>query len=276
MDNRPSAGASDADIFVISAKGGRQLKSSSGTSLSKAELEILVLVDGVSNLAQMAGNLPGMSRAVVDESVGKLRAAGLIVSIAELETGGDESGFSTISVPAGFFSSITESVKSEADGGVSLLKKKGYYVRIARRPNPEREVKEGWQPTVLVVDDDPDLQKLIGMFLKLEGFQTRQALKRDDILPGLRQSPIPDLVLLDVQLPDANGFEVLAKFRQHPVLRSMPVIMFTSESTREAVLKGLELGADGYVTKPFEPEAVVNAVKSVLGLFPPAEEKKKK
>ncbi len=275
MVNRPPIGASDADIFVITSKGSRQLKSSSGTALSKAELEILVLVDGVSILAQIAGRAPGMSRAAINENIGKLRAAGLIVSIAELDAGGEESAFSTISVPAGFFSSVTASAKAEAEGGVSILKKKGYYVRIARRPDVQREVKEGWQPTVLVVDDDPDLQKLIGMFLKLEGFLTRSALKRDEILAALRQSPMPDLILLDVQLPDADGFEILVKLRQHPVLKSMPVIMFTGESTREAVLKGLQAGADGYVTKPFEPEAVVSAVKAVLGLSGAAQKKEK-
>jgi len=275
MVNRPSTGASDADIFVITSKGSRQLKSSSGTSLSKDELAILVLIEGVSNLAQIAGRAPGMNREQVNQSIGKLRAAELIVTIAELDAGGDESAFSTISVPAGFFSSVTASASAEADGGASILKKKGFYVRIARRPDVQREVKEGWQPTVLVVDDDADLQKLIGMFLRLEGFQTRSALKRDDVLAGLRQSPIPDLILLDVQLPDANGFEILVKLRQHPVLKSMPVIMFTGESTREAVLKGLQAGADGYVTKPFEPEAVVSAVKAVLGLSVPAQDKKK-
>lgn len=275
MVNRPPTGASDADVFVITSKGSRQLKSSSGTALSKAELEILVHVDGVSILAQIAGRAPGMSRDAINENIGKLRAAGLIVSIAELDAGGDEAAFSTISVPAGFFSSVTESAKAEAEGGVSILKKKGYYVRIARRPDVQREVKEGWQPTVLVVDDDPDLQKLIGMFLKLEGFQTRSALKRDEILAALRQSPMPDLILLDVQLPDADGFEILVKLRQHPVLKSMPVIMFTGESTREAVLKGLQAGADGYVTKPFEAEAVVSAVKAVLGLSGATQKKEK-
>ena len=84
----------------------------------------------------------------------------------------------------------------------------------------------------------------------------------------------PDLVLLDVQLPDANGFDILAKMRQHPVLRLMPVIMLTAEATREAVLKGLQGGADGYVTKPFEPDMLISAVKAVLGLSAPAGKKK--
>ena len=105
----------------------------------------------------------------------------------------------------------------------------------------------------------------------------RAALKRDDILIALRQQPAPDLILLDVQLPDANGFDILARMRHHPVLKSMPVIMLTAEATRESVLRGLQGGADGYVTKPFEPDLLITAVKAVLGLAPPptpAEKKK--
>ncbi len=156
---------------------------------------------------------------------------------------------------------------------MATLKQKGYYVRIARRPAGEIERTEGWQPMILVVDDDPDLQKLIRTFLKMEGFNVRAAFKRDDIPIALRQQPAPDLVLLDVQLPDANGFDILAKMRMHPALKTMPIIMLTAEATREAVLKGLRGGADGYVTKPFEPDSVVAAVKAVLGLNVP--EKKK-
>jgi two-component system OmpR family response regulator len=116
------------------------------------------------------------------------------------------------------------------------------------------------------VDDDTDLQKLIGTYLKLEGFITRAAFKRDDILIALRRQPTPDLILLDVHLGDANGFDILAKMRLHPVLKSMPVVMLTAEATRESVLRGLQAGADGYITKPFEVESVVAAVKAVLGL----------
>jgi two-component system OmpR family response regulator len=73
-------------------------------------------------------------------------------------------------------------------------------------------------------------------------------------------------VLLDVLLPDVDGFEVLLKIRQHPSLRTMPVVMLTAKATRDAVLRGLAGGADGYITKPFEIEALIKAVKVVLGL----------
>jgi DNA-binding response OmpR family regulator len=74
------------------------------------------------------------------------------------------------------------------------------------------------------------------------------------------------LVLLDVMLPDADGFEVLLKMRQHPALKVVPVVMLTAKATRDAVLQGLSGGADGYITKPFDVEVLVKAVKTVLGL----------
>ena len=92
------------------------------------------------------------------------------------------------------------------------------------------------------------------------------AKNRDEIVTEFRRPPIPDLVLLDVVLPDANGFDVLARMRQHPALRNVPVVMLTSQATRDAVLKGLTGGADGYITKPFRVDALEKAVAAVLGL----------
>jgi len=67
-------------------------------------------------------------------------------------------------------------------------------------------------------------------------------------------------------LPDADGFDILRKIREHPALRVVPVIMVTGNATREGVLKGLAAGADGYITKPFEPDNLVATIRAVLGL----------
>ena len=266
--------ATDEDVFVITEKGNRELKAA-GTSLTDADLQVLVLVDGFSTVAQIAQRVPHFPRADIGVALGHLFAAKLIISTAEPDSDVMGSGFSTISVPVGFFSNLTEP-NAEADGGTSILKKKGYYVRIAKRPADQRDVKDGWKPTILVVDDDTDVQKLIRTYFTMEGFNVRAAFKRDDIVIALRQQPSADLILLDVQLPDANGFDILARMREHPVLKNIPVVMLTGESTREAVLRGLRGGADGYITKPFEPDVLVTAVKAVLGLSPPPPDPKKK
>jgi two-component system OmpR family response regulator len=274
MTSPGAAPLKDDEVFAPTEKGNRELKSS-GTSLTTTELEVLVLVDGFSSFGEIVERVPGVSRDEITATTRKLAGGKFIVSTTGPEADAMGSGFSTIAVPAGFFSGLTMDSSPEAEGGTSILKKKGYYVRIARRAHGRRETTKGWQPTILVVDDDPDLQKLVRTYLSLEGYKMRAALKRDDILVALRQQPPPDLVLLDVQLPDANGFDILAKMRHHPVLKTMPVIMLTAEATRDAVLRGLQGGADGYVTKPFEPDMLITAVKAVLGLsLAPPEAKK--
>ena len=264
---------SDDDVYAITGKGDAELKAP-GTQLTAADLQALVLIDGFSTIAQIAQRVPNLSREDIHLSLRKLAAGKLIVSTVEPDSDVMGSGFSTISVPAGFFSSLTAETTAEAEGGTSILKKKGYYVRIAKRVD-KRDVKDGWKPTIMVVDDDPDLQKLIRTYFVMEGFNVRAAHKRDEIMIALRMQPAPDLILLDVQLPDANGFDILARMRQHPVLKNMPVVMLTAEATRESVLLGLKSGADGYITKPFEPDVLVTAVKAVLGILPPPPEKKK-
>jgi CheY-like chemotaxis protein len=104
------------------------------------------------------------------------------------------------------------------------------------------------------------------MALTYAGFVARVAANREQIVAAFRQPPLPDLVLLDVTLPDTNGFEVLATMRRHPILGEVPVIMVTGTATREAVLKGLLGEANGYITKPFQIAVLVKAVKAVLGI----------
>jgi CheY-like chemotaxis protein len=258
----------DDDVYSSTEKGLRELKSAD-TQLTATELEVLVLMDGFSPVGEIAHYIPGVSRAELGAVIGRLVDAKYAVSMAEPDADVMGSGFSTISIPAGFFSGLTDTT-AQTNSGVSILKKKGFYVRIAKRAAEARTAQPGWKPTVLVIEDDPDVQKLIRTYFTMEGFTHRAAFKAADVVIALRQQPQPDLILLDVNLPDGNGFDILARMRQHPVLKTMPVVMLTAETTREAVLKGLTAGADGYLTKPFEPDVLVTAVKSVLGIGLPA------
>ena len=155
--------------------------------------------------------------------------------------------------------------QEEAEGGTPALQAQGYYVSIARRAASARRVPAA-SLSVLVVEDDPAFSMLLKSLLGLQGFQVHTATNRAGVLAGLTQTPPPDLVLLDVRLPDANGFDILLRMKQHPSLAAIPVIMLTGEATREAVTQGLAGGADGYVTKPFELESLVRAIRLVLGL----------
>jgi CheY-like chemotaxis protein len=154
----------------------------------------------------------------------------------------------------------------EAAVGITTLQRDGYYVSITRqnnRPPPSAERKAF---AILVVEDDPGISMLVAHVLKTEGYEARTAVNRAQVLLALRTRPSPDLVLLDVKLPDANGFDILERMKQHPVLLNIPVIMLTGEATRESVSRGLALGADGYITKPFDIAILRKGIKNVLGI----------
>lgn len=244
----------EKDVFSLTDKGNAELKAP-GTSLSLAELETLVLLDGKATVAQVVQSARNPALGEVSETLRKLIRANLVVSAAEMRSEGLEFG-GAFSLPS----------QANASPGVGSLQQQGFLVRIARRPAGKRELKNGQRLSVLVVDDDQDLCKLLRTYLMLEGFVVQTAANRAEIVAAFQGGTVPDLVLLDVQMPDADGFDVLARIRKHPTLKAVPVIMLTAEAMRAAVLKGLRAGVNGYVTKPFEPDLLVSAVKAVLGL----------
>ncbi len=255
----------EQDVLALTAKGNAQLHGA-GTSLSPQELEILVLVDGYSTVAQIVRSAHNKPPEAVLEMVGKLHGAGLVGVAGDSPYGAIDAGdFFKVKAPSTPPAGSADHSK-EAAAGVSSLQEQGYYVRIARRAGGEQARKEGDKLSVLVVEDEPHLAKLLGSYLRLEGFMPRAAGDREAILAVLRHPDPVDLVLLDVVLPDVDGFDVLVNMRRHPRFKSVPVIMLTAKATREAVLKGLHCGADGYITKPFEVEVLMRAVKTVLGL----------
>jgi CheY-like chemotaxis protein len=110
------------------------------------------------------------------------------------------------------------------------------------------------------------LRDLVRALMAGEGFEVSVAANRDEVVAGLRQPHLPDVVILDVMLPDVNGFDILQKLKAHPALKAVPVIMLTADAARESVMRGLAGGADGYITKPFEREKLLGGVRAVLGL----------
>ncbi len=116
---------------------------------------------------------------------------------------------------------------------------------------------------VLIIDDDPDILQFVRMNLELEGFDVRTAEGGPAGLEAAKESP-PDLVLLDVMMPEMDGLTVLRRLRTSPPTMNVPVILLTAKALAEDRVKGLELGADDYVTKPFDLEELVARVKTVL------------
>ncbi len=113
---------------------------------------------------------------------------------------------------------------------------------------------------ILVVDDESRIVRFVRMNLELEGFRVSEANAGREAVEKVRNE-LPDLVLLDVMLPDMDGFEVLKEIRS---FSTVPVIMLTVKGEEEDRVRGLDLGADDYITKPFSPRELVSRIKAVL------------
>ncbi len=113
---------------------------------------------------------------------------------------------------------------------------------------------------ILAVDDEERMVRFIRLNLEHDGFQVIEAYNGSQALEQLR-SNLPDIVLLDVMMPDIDGFEVLRLIRE---TSTIPVIMLTAKGDEEDRIRGLELGADDYITKPFSPRELVSRVRAVL------------
>ncbi len=119
------------------------------------------------------------------------------------------------------------------------------------------------QKRILLVEDDPDLVELISFNLKKAGFSVGTAV---DGIEGLKKARTlhPDLILLDLMLPELDGFALCEIFRQDPALRSVPIIIVTAMTSQLSRITGLACGARRFITKPFSPNGLVSSVREVF------------
>ena len=117
--------------------------------------------------------------------------------------------------------------------------------------------------TLLLVEDEPDLVDLLSFSLEQAGYRVESALTGEDGLQAARRLH-PDLILLDLMLPGMDGLEVCRSLRSTAELRDTPVIMLTARNAEQDIVRGLEIGADDYIAKPFSTPVVLARIKAVL------------
>jgi two-component system, OmpR family, alkaline phosphatase synthesis response regulator PhoP len=159
-------------------------------------------------------------------------------------------------------------------------------------PNPATEVKDAvpsrrWASAaakaessqrtgrILIIEDDPDVAELIRYNLAKEGYEVSISAKG---IQGLEQAKAcrPDLILLDIMVPELNGWEVCRRLKKDPDLAQIPVIMVSGRVEEGDKVLGFEVGADDYVTKPFSPRELIARIRAVLRRGRPADAKEKK
>jgi two-component system, OmpR family, response regulator len=149
------------------------------------------------------------------------------------------------------------------DAGAALARTGAYLSadRLRRRPATPKPPGE---TVVLIVEDDPDQLALADLRVSMAGYKVRVANSVNGFLQAIVDEGAPDLLLLDVMLPDGDGFDVLARMRRHPALGSLPIVMLTAKNEAADIGRGLVMGADGYVTKPYTKNLIIDVIRRAL------------
>lgn len=153
--------------------------------------------------------------------------------------------------------------KTTVVGGATLLRS-GSFLADERIANLPPLAKPPAETVILLVEDDPDQMALAELRLTMAGYQVRSVDRAKALSRYLREQARPDLLLLDVMLPDGNGFDILAQLRGRPEFSTLPIVLLTVKAELVHIRNGLALGADGYITKPYSKNQLAEVIGRVL------------
>lgn len=126
------------------------------------------------------------------------------------------------------------------------------------------------KPVILIVDDDPDLAMIMKMILSHAGFEAHSVLSGQEALNWLG-ARTPDLILLDLMMPDINGFTILRKLRASETTSALPVVILTAKADQKTRMESQSAGADAFLTKPINSKSLIEYVRRALGPKAPPE-----
>jgi CheY-like chemotaxis protein len=121
---------------------------------------------------------------------------------------------------------------------------------------------------VMVVEDEPENRLFIGLMLRTEGYEVIEAEDGRVAFDLLAREPLPEIILLDVMMPGLNGWQVFERLKQDPRCAKIPVVMLTALAQSSDVKRAVQLGVDGYLTKPFEPVDLIHTIEEMLNTRP--------
>jgi CheY-like chemotaxis protein len=194
---------------------------------------------------------------MLEEWLSEMEEIGLIEQLPE---GATHPGWLTPRDPDKTLALDQAQLREAAKVAVGSLARTGAYLaldRLRRRPTP---IKAPADSVILIVEDDPDQLALADLRVSMAGYKVRVASSVNGFLQALVDEGAPDLLLLDVMLPDGDGFDILGKMRRHQALGSLPIVMLTARNDAADIGRGLALGADGYVTKPYTKNLLADVI----------------
>lgn len=280
----------NATVFTRTQKGNSELKSTPG-ALGPQLRNLLNRVDGKSTVDQILEKLGRVDTAKLAEAFHLLLKEGYIAPAAAPVKPAPAAPAPAKPAPAkpapppgdpitlDFTRQLDDAPapppsaeqKQEAEvltvAGMRTLKSAGYYVNILSKPGLLQPPRSGGKKyTVLILEDDKASALVVARTLMVADFDVRSAETRDTALAELKKVPLPDAIVLNPNLKDINGLDLLSRLQQHQFYCSVPVIIITAGLNHEDVVDALARGASGYMTKPFKPEGLLDTVRAVLGL----------
>jgi len=256
---------SEKAVYIQTAKGREELTALSG-NLGPNLKALLGMFDGKSTVEDLQRKL---DKVPLDRLLAALEALikeGYLEAAASPLASDDLDFASFMSRPT---PTPTAAQRQQAEQAtltsMRSLKQAGYFVNIISRSGKPIPPRSGSQYTILIIDGDQANALVLARALVLAQFNVRSASREQEVMAELSKPP-PDLILMDVVLPDLVGIEILAKLREHPVFKSVPVIVVTAQAQHDDVVAALVYGANGFMTKPVQAETLLDSVKSVLGI----------
>lgn len=228
---------------------------------------ILGVIEGETHSDVIRGHLRQFPDTLLGDWLSELEEAGYVSSVTADPS--HDLDFSNLlqsgrARTAGMSKADKRRVQTQANAAAAALNRKGAFLspdRLQNRPPLDKKAEE---ITVLIVEDDPDQAALANLRVNMAGYQVRLASNCKQLVHEVRAGARHDVVLLDVLLPDGNGFDVLGSIRRHPKLALLPVVMLTALASPDEVLRGLAFGADGYITKPYSKKILTDTIRAVL------------
>ncbi|HXU43852.1 MAG TPA: response regulator [Burkholderiales bacterium] len=258
-------------VYSLTAAGQEALSSDVGegdfplaVSFPQDYRRILAMIEVGGHIDVIRGRLRRFPDRLIDEWLKELEDLNMIES---REAGAlDEITFSGVRVP--LMPELNDDdrkrlAKITVVAGATLLRS-GSFLSADRIANLPPLAKAPAETVILLVEDDPDQSALAELRLTMAGYQVHSVDRAKALSSYLRQQKRPDLLLLDVMLPDGNGFDILAQLRARPEFSTLPIVLLTVKAELADIRNGLDLGADGYITKPYSKNQLAEVIAHVL------------
>jgi len=248
-------------------KAGDEALASDDVAIPSDYRRILRVIEGNTHTHVIRGRLRHFADALLEDWLAELEELGFVSSMAKDIT--QELDFrSLLEAQQGARErrpDDSQNMNFEAAQAVAReLEEKGAFLAADRLENRKPLAKEAAEICVLIVEDDPDQAALADLRVSMAGYRVRLARNCAELVSEIRTREAPDIVLLDIMLPDGNGWDVLASIRRHPRFALLPVVMLSALNEQNEVRWGLALGADGYVTKPYSKKILTDTISAVL------------